>query len=53
VAATLDQISAEDGPVEALRLVVLGLVILGLYRDPAGNRIGLVEIDKRGQAIVR
>jgi predicted enzyme related to lactoylglutathione lyase len=52
VAATLDQISKSGGSVEASRFEVPGVVILGLFRDPAGNRMGLVEIDERGEAIV-
>ncbi len=52
VTATLAQVVANGGTVEAPRFAVPGVVILGLFRDPAGNRMGLVEIDEAGQAIV-
>jgi predicted enzyme related to lactoylglutathione lyase len=51
VAATLASVVAHGGAVDAPRFVVPGVVILGLFTDPAGNRLGLVEI-KDGAAIV-
>ena len=33
------------GPDDAPRFEVPGVVILGLFRDPAGNPMGLVEMD--------
>jgi predicted enzyme related to lactoylglutathione lyase len=51
VTATLQQIARHGGTVDAPRFEVPGVVILGLFRDPAGNRMGLVEIDESGQAI--
>lgn len=52
VAATLAQVAAHGGTVEAPRFEVPGVVVLGLFRDPAGNRMGLVEICEDGQAVV-
>jgi hypothetical protein len=33
------------GTIEAGRFAVPGVVVLGLFRDPAGNAMGLVEMD--------
>lgn len=52
VAAALRQIADHGGTVDAPRFEVPGVVILGLFRDPAGNRMGLVEIDESGRATV-
>jgi predicted enzyme related to lactoylglutathione lyase len=52
VTATLTQITAAGGTVDAPRFEVPGVVVLGLFRDPAGNRMGLVEIDERDEPIV-
>ena len=41
----MDQIVAKGGEVDQPRFEVPGVVILGLFRDPAGNRIGLVEME--------
>ena len=35
----------QGGPRSALRLEVPGAAVLGLFSDPAGNRMGLVEMD--------
>lgn len=43
--ATLEQIKANGGTIDAPRMPVPGVVILALFRDPAGNRMGLVEIE--------
>lgn len=43
VAAALERISANGGSVDAPRFEVPGVVVLGLFRDPAGNPMGLVE----------
>ena len=43
VAATLAKIAANGGAIVAPRFEVKGVVILGLFTDPAGNRLGLVE----------
>lgn len=52
VSAKLEEIVARGGTVDFARLVVPGVVILGMFRDPAGNRVGLVEIDSTGKAVV-
>ncbi len=45
VNASLTLIEQSDGTVDAPRFAVPGVAILGLFRDPAGNPIGLVEMD--------
>ena len=52
VTGALEQIVANGGTIAAPRFEVPGVVVLGLFFDPAGNRMGLVEIDEKGQAIV-
>ncbi len=44
ITATLAKITAHGGKVVAPRFEVKGVVILGLFSDPAGNVMGLVEI---------
>ena len=44
VNAALDQVKAHGGSVVFGRQVVPGVVILALFKDPAGNRMGLVEM---------
>ena len=44
VAATLAKIEANGGQTVAPRFEVKGVVVLGLFTDPAGNRLGLVEM---------
>ncbi len=44
VAVTLTQISEAGGTVDVPRFEVPGVAILGLFFDPAGNRVGLVEM---------
>jgi hypothetical protein len=44
ITATLAQIVANGGQVVAPRFEVRGVVVLGLFTDPAGNRLGLVEM---------
>jgi predicted enzyme related to lactoylglutathione lyase len=44
VAKKLDEIKAHGGTIDAPRFVVPGVVILGLFKDPAGNPMGLVEM---------
>jgi uncharacterized protein len=43
--ATLAKIVAHGGSIVFPRQVVPGVVILALFKDPAGNRSGLVEMD--------
>ena len=45
VTAALDKVAANGGSIHAPRFEVPGVVILGLFRDPAGNMMGLVEMD--------
>jgi uncharacterized protein len=44
VAATLEEVVANGGGVVAPRFEVKGVVVLGLFTDPAGNHRGLVEM---------
>jgi predicted enzyme related to lactoylglutathione lyase len=44
VTATLAAIEEAGGAVDAPRFEVPGVVILGLFRDPAKNAMGLVEM---------
>jgi len=50
--ATLASVKANGGGVVFPRLVVPGVVIVALFTDPAGNRMGLVELDRAGKPIV-
>jgi hypothetical protein len=43
--ATLAAIAAHGGKTVLPRLEVPGVAILALFTDPAGNRMGLVEMD--------
>lgn len=45
VTAFLSRIEDAGGSVDVPRFEVPGVVILGLFRDPAGNPMGLVEMD--------
>lgn len=45
VTAKLAEIEAHDGTIDVPRFEVPGVVVLGLFRDPAGNPLGLVEMD--------
>lgn len=45
ITAKLAEIEGLGGSVDAPRFEVPGVVILGLFRDPAGNPMGLVEMD--------
>ena len=45
VTATLESIEQAGGTIDAPRFEVPGVVVLGLFRDPAGNPMGLVEMD--------
>jgi len=45
VSATLAQVEARGGRIDMPRFEVSGMVVLGLFRDPAGNEMGLVEMD--------
>ncbi len=45
VTASLSLIEQSGGTVDVPRFEVPGVVVLGLFRDPAGNPMGLVEMD--------
>jgi predicted enzyme related to lactoylglutathione lyase len=45
VVKCLELVVAHGGSVDAPRFEVPGVVVLGLFRDPAGNPLGLVEMD--------
>jgi uncharacterized protein len=45
VHASLEKVVANGGKVVAPRFEVKGVVVLGLFTDPAGNRMGLVEMN--------
>jgi predicted enzyme related to lactoylglutathione lyase len=45
VAATLKLIKEKGGTLDSERFEVPGVVVLGLFKDPAGNPMGLVEMD--------
>lgn len=45
VTATLEKIVEAGGKIDQPRFEVPGVVILGLFFDPAGNKMGLIEMD--------
>ena len=45
ITATLAKITASGGSIVYPRLEVPGVVVLALFKDPAGNRMGLVELE--------
>lgn len=45
VTAALGLIEVKGGSVDVPRFEVPGVVVLGLFKDPAGNPMGLVELD--------
>ncbi len=45
VAASLQALVAHGGQMIAPRFEAPAVVVLGLFTDPAGNRMGLVEMD--------
>ena len=49
IGATLAQVASHGGHVVFGRTVVPGVVILALFTDPAGNRMGLVELGADGK----
>ena len=52
VASTLKEIEQAGGKVVAPRFEVKGVVALGLFSDPAGNVMGLVELTADGKTKV-
>jgi len=45
VMETLNAVEANGGSVDTTRFEVPGTAVLGLFKDPAGNEMGLVEMD--------
>ena len=45
VTAALAHVAAAGGTVQVPRFEVPGVVVLGLFADPAGNPMGLVELE--------
>ena len=45
VTATLNKVVAGGGTIRYPRFEVPGRVVLGVFKDPAGNSIGLVEME--------
>lgn len=45
VSTSLTNIERAGGTVDVARFEVPGVVVLGLFKDPAGNPMGLVEMD--------
>ena len=45
VSACLSFIEQSGGTIDVSRFEVPGVVVIGLFRDPAGNPMGLVEMD--------
>ena len=44
ITATLAKITANGGSIVFPRLEVPGVAVVALFKDPAGNRMGLVEM---------
>ena len=45
ITTTLSKIEERNGTIDKKRFEVQGLVVLGLFKDPAGNPMGLVEME--------
>jgi hypothetical protein len=45
VSSKLAEVVEKGGSIDRPRFEVPGVVILGLFNDPAGNRVGLVEME--------
>lgn len=45
VAGKLQEVEQHGGTVDTSRFEVPGVAVLGLFRDPAGNPMGLVELE--------
>jgi uncharacterized protein len=45
VTATLQKVVAHGGTIRYPRMEVPGRVVLGMFKDPAGNSVGLVEME--------
>ena len=51
-AVTLTEIEAHGGKTVAPRFEVPGVIVLGLFTDPAGNAMGLVELTADGRTLI-
>jgi hypothetical protein len=51
VMAALKQVEATGGKIVMPRFEVKGVVVIGLFNDPAGNTMGLVEM-KDGKPVI-
>lgn len=45
ITAALKKVAEAGGSIDQPRFEVPGVVVLGLFRDPAGNPMGLIEMD--------
>jgi predicted enzyme related to lactoylglutathione lyase len=45
ISATLEKVVANGGSIRYPRFEVPGRVVLGAFKDPAGNNVGLVEME--------
>ena len=45
ITVTLTEIEEAGGSIDVPRFEVSGVVVLGLFKDPAGNPMGLVEME--------
>lgn len=45
IAETLQKVEANGGSIRYPRFEVPGRVVLGIFKDPAGNSVGLVEME--------
>jgi predicted enzyme related to lactoylglutathione lyase len=45
ISATLEKVVANGGSIRYPRFEVPGRVVLGVFKDPAGNSVGLVEME--------
>ena len=45
ISATLQKVVANGGSIRYPRFEVPGRVVLGIFEDPAGNSVGLVEME--------
>jgi uncharacterized protein len=52
VTAKLGEVAANGGKIVAPRFEVKGVAVIGLFTDPAGNGMGLVELAPDGQVKV-
>ncbi len=45
IASKLSEVEENGGSIDQPRFEIPGVVILGLFNDPAGNRVGLIELE--------